>query len=367
MTTYTELIKSPEYDFLLTNPNLGKNICLLTLGGSRAYGTNLPDSDVDIRGVATNPSSQLFGLTPDFEQVVEMDTDTTVYSISKIVKLLMSCNPNTIEMLGCRPQDYIYKNDFGRRLLDNKDAFLSKRAIESFGGYAGQQFNRLEHGLLGNGDNDDKKLKMLKDSLERDIESFSVRHSNDTFFAHINEVSTETLQTLYPGKKIEDDVSNEHLLVSGSFSDIPITDFKTIIGEIHKIQSEYGNINKRNTKKTDEKLAKHMMHLIRLYMMGTDLNTGKGIITYRSGHDHEVLMSIRNGDYMTGDGMKVIPEFYELLHEYQSKYAYATKNTVLSDEPDTNTLTDMMRDIYADILTKERDLREAEAPDEEKI
>ena len=86
---------------------------------------------IDIRGVATNPSSQLFGLTPDFEQVVEMDTDTTVYSISKIVKLLMSCNPNTIEMLGCRPQDYIYKNDFGRRLLDNKDAFLSKRAIES--------------------------------------------------------------------------------------------------------------------------------------------------------------------------------------------------------------------------------------------
>ena len=102
-------------------------------------------------------------------------------------------------------------------------------------------------------------------------------------------------------------------------------------------------------------------------MMGTDLSAGKGIITYRSGHDHEILMSIRNGDYMTGDGMKVIPEFYELLHEYQSKYAYATKNTVLSDEPDTNTLTDMMRDIYADILTKERDLREAEAPDEEKI
>ena len=55
------------------------------------------------------------------------------------------------------------------------------------------------------------------------------------------------------------------------------------------------------------------------------------------------------------------------LEDYQNKYAYATKNTTLPDEPDTNVLTDMMRDIDADILTKERDLREAEAPDEEKI
>ncbi len=354
MSQYTNLIKTPEYDFLRTDQNHGKNVCLLTLGGSRAYGTNLPDSDVDIRGVALNSSSQLFGLTPDFEQIVETNTDTVVYSIRKIVKLLMSCNPNTIEMLGCRPQDYIFKNEFGQALLDNKNAFLSKRAIESFGGYAEQQFNRLEHGLLGNGDNDDKKLKMLKDSLERDIESFSVRHSNDTFAAHINEVSTETLQMLYPNRKIEDDVSNEHLLISGNFSDMPVTDFKSIIGEIHNIQSEYGSINKRNTKKTDEKLAKHMMHLIRLYMMGTDLNTGKGIITYRSGHDHEILMSIRNGDYMTGEGMKVIPEFYELLESYQSKYAEAVKNTILPDESDKKALTNMMETIYISII-KERE------------
>ena len=35
-----KLLQSKEYDFLRTNIHLGDNICLLTLGGSRAYGTN---------------------------------------------------------------------------------------------------------------------------------------------------------------------------------------------------------------------------------------------------------------------------------------------------------------------------------------
>ena len=37
-----------HYDFLLDNPKLGPRICLLGLGGSHAYGTNVPESDLDI-------------------------------------------------------------------------------------------------------------------------------------------------------------------------------------------------------------------------------------------------------------------------------------------------------------------------------
>ena len=94
-----DLIQRPEYEFLRNNPYLGDNILLLSLGGSRAYGTNLPESDVDIRGFAVNPSNQIYGLTKDFEQVVDTATDTTIYSINKMVNLLIACNPNTIEIL----------------------------------------------------------------------------------------------------------------------------------------------------------------------------------------------------------------------------------------------------------------------------
>ena len=50
---------SKDYEFLDDNEHLGKNICLLTLGGSYSYGTNVEESDIDIRGVATNSPSDI--------------------------------------------------------------------------------------------------------------------------------------------------------------------------------------------------------------------------------------------------------------------------------------------------------------------
>ena len=99
-----EELKKTEYNFLNENPYLGDNIILLTLGGSKAYGTNIDTSeytsDTDIRGIALNPKKEIL-LRQDFEQIVDLETDTTVYSFNKIVELLSKTNPNTIEMLGC--------------------------------------------------------------------------------------------------------------------------------------------------------------------------------------------------------------------------------------------------------------------------
>ena len=38
-------VSGPNYDFLKTNEHLGKNVILLTLGGSHAYGTNIVNGD----------------------------------------------------------------------------------------------------------------------------------------------------------------------------------------------------------------------------------------------------------------------------------------------------------------------------------
>lgn len=131
------IIASEPYDFLRTDPHLGKHLMFLTIGGSHAYGTNVAGSDVDIRGVALNSKEDLLGLG-EFEHHVDTVTDTTVFSFNKAAKLLCSGNPNMLEQLGNADELVIDYHPTTRLLTENKNLFLSKRVIYSFGGFAGK-------------------------------------------------------------------------------------------------------------------------------------------------------------------------------------------------------------------------------------
>lgn len=171
-----KVVQGAEYDFLRENPHLSSNIMFLTLGGSHAYGTNVPGSDVDVRGVTGDSKYDLLGFGT-FEQVVEQSTDTTIYGFRKLVSLLINCNPNVIEMLGSKPDNYLMVSPEGQMLLDNKALFLSKKALYSFGGYANDQLRRLQMGLLQNDVNTDMKEEFALRSVQRVLSGPDLQHN----------------------------------------------------------------------------------------------------------------------------------------------------------------------------------------------
>ena len=294
-----ELVASPQYDFLRTNEHLGDRIMFLTLGGSHAYGTNVETSDVDIRGCAMNKPSDIVGLS-NFEQFINTETDTTVYGFNKLITLLINCNPNTIEMLGCKPEHYIYMTDAGREMINNRKTFLSKRALHSFGGYANQQLNRLENAIARDALAQAQKEEHIRRSMENSVKSFEDRYTE--FEAGSIKLYTDVSPREDLDREIFADIHLEHF---------PARQFNSMMNDLHNVLGTYEKLNHRNHKKDDAHLNKHAMHLIRLYLMCIDILEKEEIITYRES-DHDLLMNIRNGVYMNEDHTYK-PAFFELV------------------------------------------------------
>ena len=326
-----ELVASPQYDFLRTDSHLGDRIMFLTLGGSHAYGTNVETSDVDIRGCAMNSASEIVGLS-NFEQFINTETDTTVYAFNKLITLILNCNPNTIEMLGCKPEHYIFMTDAGQEMLNNRKLFLSKRAIHSFGGYANQQLNRLENAIARDALAQAQKEEHIRRSMENSVKSFEDRYT---------EFDAGSIK-LYTDVSPREDIDRE-IFADINLTHFPARQFNSMMNDLHNVLGTYEKLNHRNHKKDDAHLNKHAMHLIRLYLMCIDILEKEEIITYRES-DHELLMSIRNGAYMNEDHTYK-PEFFELVKDLQKRLDYAKENTSLPAHPNMKEVEEFVMEV----------------------
>lgn len=321
------LLKTPAYDFLRTNQNLGGRIALLTLGGSHAYGTAVEGSDVDIRGFALNGRTALL-TGEDFEQVTDVSTDTVVYSADKLIRLLSSNNPNTIEILGCRPEHYLYLSQAGRLVLDNTRLFLSRRAVNAFAGYAGAQLRRLENKTARSAAQSQQEKHILR-SIERamlHIRSRCAQFPNDALRLYTDVSEREGYDA-----EIYMDVTLTHY---------PLRDYVGLWSELNSIVRSYNVMGKRNENAMSHgKLGKHMMHLVRLYYMCFDILERGEIVTYRE-KEHDLLMSIRNGAYLDENDVPT-EEFAELLNALDERMERAERETELPAEPDKKRLREL--------------------------
>lgn len=125
--------------------------------GSQAYGTAIPTSDIDYKGIYCQDVRDLIGF--DYKEQIEYSKDHTEYEIRRFLQLAQSANPTILELL-FSPEDCILQSSPAYELLAmNKQKFLTTACANSFGGYAIAQIKKAK-GL-------DKKMNYEKSRIER--------------------------------------------------------------------------------------------------------------------------------------------------------------------------------------------------------
>lgn len=136
---------------------LEERTIILAPTGSYAYGTNIDTSDKDFKGVCIPPIEYYLGLESFNEynttggknfRNTKDDVDVSIIHINKFVKDAMQGVPNHIEILFCKPEDYLKVTSLGQMLIDHRHLFLSKKLEKKFGGYAHSQIQKLKNERL---------------------------------------------------------------------------------------------------------------------------------------------------------------------------------------------------------------------------
>lgn len=323
-----DILNKEEYKFINLDKNLADNIIYLTLSGSIGYGTNLETSDVDLRGVTIERKENMYGFQ-GFEQFEDTETDTVIYGLKKFVSLALKGNPNIIELLGTKDEHIIYMNAYGKALRENKELFLSKRIIYTFGNYATAQLRRLQNALARDHYPKEEKEKHILDTINNQMNHFS---SNYTEFPNGS-------MKLYIDKANKQEQETE-ILMDIHIDQYPLRDFSSIYSEMSNIVRDYDKLNHRNRKKDDGKLLKHAMHLIRLLIMGTEILNTHEINTYRI-EEHDLLMDIRKGKYS-------YDEIFKMVELYDLKFKEASERTTLPEKPNSEQVEELLISLYDD-------------------
>jgi len=119
-----------------------KKLVFKCIAGSHAYGTNVPTSDTDYRGVFMLPATHYLRLDNVVDQVSNSKNDWTYYAMRRFLHLATNANPNILELL-FMPEDVIqFKNDVWDQVIVIREKFISKRVLFTYGGYAVAQIKK---------------------------------------------------------------------------------------------------------------------------------------------------------------------------------------------------------------------------------
>jgi predicted nucleotidyltransferase len=338
------------------------------ISGSRAYGTNLPHSDTDLKGVFVLPEQQFFGF--DYiPQVANETNDEVFYELRRFVELLLKNNPTVLELLGTPADSVLYKHP----LFDQFQArdYLSKLCRQSFAEYAVAQIRKAK-GL-------NKKINHPEPPARKSVLDFcyvtvgagaqpaetwlarngltssqcglaNVPHLTDLYALFVDYSPEQPLG--YRGLVRDPETSQDVLLSAVPKGEEPVAYLsfnRNGYSTYCRVFREYWEwVVKRNTERYENTVqhgknydAKNMLHVFRLLQMAEEIARTSELHVRRS--NREFLLQIRRGEF---EYAELLTEAEELVARVEAAFASSALPETPSREMAENTLLRVRREFY---------------------
>jgi predicted nucleotidyltransferase len=291
------------------------------MAGSHAYGLARPDSDVDLRGICIPPREIIISPFKNFEQHEASDPDDVViWSILKFVKLAADCNPSILELFYISEKYWVTTSSWWERLREQRDIFLSTRAVHTFSGYAAAQLKRMRN-----------HAKWMENTpAEPKPEDFGLSHA------------------MLMGK---DEIGAYDWLVEGEY----VKFSKEIVKLMSRVKGYQQKLkewkaykqwrDKRNPDRAKLEMehgfdTKHAYHIVRLARLGEELlQTGQMTVTDRP--DKDELAAVR-------EGLWSYEQILEFADAVDGRLKQLEERTHLPKKPDRDKIDQITQQIMED-------------------
>ena len=296
------------------------------LSGSKAYGTDTPESDTDIRGIFCGEKKNI--LTPFYkikQQTVEDEEDTEYWELHHYMNnYVLKQNPNMIETLWIDESDITQSHDAYWYLRENAEKLLSKKVAFTYSGYALAQLKKIKsHNKWINNPQPVEPpkhkqfIKLVQNFTPKKImpRNFTPDFLRGHSIVHYGGDIFGVLDGHEGGVKAFTDCGDFNISAKQLSGSVECSRPKYIIkylkDEYLRAKDNHHNYwdwkKNRNPKRAalEEKYGydcKNALHTVRLLKQGEEILKGQGVIVKRP--DAKELLDIRNGAWAYDDLIK---------------------------------------------------------------
>lgn len=339
------------------------HIIMTGYAGSISYGTNLPSSDVDIRGIfCSDPINIRTPFYPVREVIDSTEEDTKYFELSHFMKLVVDCNPNIIEQLWLSDSDIILRTPAYDMLRENRYALLSSKIAFTTSGYALSQLKRIKghNKWIQNPQSEeppkqkdfmsvmqyfgtDKQLHINLDEWSRD--HVLVPYGSNLFGVY----PLPRFNLFNPGGHLNTDFKGNRETMGDPILLVRFNKEEYLLAnDKHKQYWEWKENRNETRSALEEQFGydtKHAMHLVRLLRMGIESLRDEEIVVKRP--DAAELLAIRDGAWKYED----IVKYAESMDKEVREVWY--KKTKLRKKPDLKFAAQLLMDVQDLVWSKE--------------